>query len=230
MVSRLSMEDTRMSGFESLKEDDDADDLDNVDEANDEDDNYHVEEGTDIHNAEEISRTNNDILVKKVQVSALENSYNGRTLVNAMQDSVDTPKANLCLQEIGQFQDMSKLSELEKEEVKTDGCKEQVDVHSSGYYACHAGSGSTELHRSSTEVAFCPKEVRRIVEMEALQEKNAQSHTMRKIIVFASLGIKHGCEDMYELDFNRFSIVRKGDSLQNPGVITLTFYLYCKNS
>ncbi|KAI6704046.1 hypothetical protein NL676_013182 [Syzygium grande] len=217
MVSGLSMEDTRMSGFESLKEDDDADDLDNVDEANDEDDNYHVKDGTDIHNAEENSRTNNDILVKKVQVSALENSYNGRTLVNAMQDSVDTPKANLCLQEIGQFQDMSKLSELEKEEVKTEGCKEQVDVHSSGYYACHAGSGSTELRRSSTEVAFCPKEVRRIVEMEALQEKNAQSHTMRKIIVFASLGIKHGCEDMYELDFNHFSIVRKGDSLQNPG-------------
>ncbi|XP_030533269.1 uncharacterized protein LOC115742887 [Rhodamnia argentea] len=203
MVYQMSMEHTRMLGFENLKDGDDSDDFDNVDEANDEDDNYHGEDGVDIHNAEENSRTNNDIIAKKVQVMA-----------------VDTPKSNLCLQEIGQVQDMSKLGELENEEVKTEDCKEQVEVHSSGYYACHAGSGSIQQRRSSTKVAFCPKEVRRIVELEALQEKNAQSHTMRKIIVFASLGIKHGCEDMYELDFDHFSILRKGEpfvSLQSPG-------------
>ncbi|OMO64263.1 hypothetical protein CCACVL1_21935 [Corchorus capsularis] len=50
-----------------------------------------------------------------------------------------------------------------------------------------------------------------MLETDALLLKNAQSHTLRKIIVFASLGIRHGCEDMYELDFNHFSILRKGD-------------------
>lgn len=220
MVNSISMEDTRMLGFENSKDGDHANDLDNVDEANDEDDDYHGEDGTDIHNAEQNLRISNDILAKKVQAPALENSYNGRTLMHATQDSVDTPKANLWLQEIGQVQDMSKLGELEKEEGLTEGCKERVEAHSSGYYACHAGSGSTALHKNSTKVAFCPKEVRRIVDVEALQEKNAQSHTMRKIIAFSSLGIKHGCEDLYELDFNHFSILRKGEpfvSLQNPG-------------
>lgn len=219
------MEDTRISGLENVKVGDDADDFDNVDEGNDEDDNYHSEDGTDIHNAEENLRTSNDVLAREVHVLALENSYYGSTLMNAMQDTADKPKVNLCSPEIGQVQHVSKLGEFGKEEVKTEGCKEHVEVHSSGYYACHAESGSTALHKSSTKVAFCPKEVRRIVELEALQEKNAQSHTMRKIIVFASLGIKHGCEDIYELDFNHFSILRKGEpfvSLQNPGVITLT--------
>ncbi|GMN49885.1 hypothetical protein TIFTF001_019043 [Ficus carica] len=66
------------------------------------------------------------------------------------------------------------------------------------------------------KVAFCPREVKRVIDSEALQQKNAQSHTMRKIIVFASLGIRHGCEDMYELDFNHFSILRKGEPYESP--------------
>lgn len=171
MVNSISMEDTRMLGFENLKDGDHANDLDNVDGANDEDDDYHGEDSTDIHNAEQNLRISNDILAKKVQAPALENSYNGRTLMHATQDSVDTPKTNLWLQEIGQVQDMSKLGELEKEEGLTGVCKEHVEAHSSGYYACHAGSGSTALHKNSTKVALCPKEVRRIVDMEALQEK-----------------------------------------------------------
>ncbi|KAF8031440.1 hypothetical protein BT93_D0602 [Corymbia citriodora subsp. variegata] len=209
MVNLMGMEETHMLGLENLKDGDNANDFGNVDEAKHKDDNYHGEDSSDIHNAEENSLNSNDVLAKKVQESALENSYNDRTLMHATQDSVDTPKANLCLQEIGQVQDKPKLSELEKEEAKKEVAKN-----------IHAGSGSTALHKNSTKVAFCPKEVRRIVEMEVLQEKNAQSHTMRKIIVFASLGIKHGCEDMYELDFNHFSILRKGEpfvSLQNPG-------------
>lgn len=75
-------------------------------------------------------------------------------------------------------------------------------------------------------MAFCPKEVKRIIELEELLLKNAQSHTIRKIIVFASLGIRHGCEDMYELDYNHFSILRKGEpyvSLNNPGVKLFNF-------
>lgn len=74
------------------------------------------------------------------------------------------------------------------------------------------------------KVAFCPKEVEKILESEVLLQKNAQSHTMRKIIAFSSLGIRHGCEDLYELDFNHFKILRKGEpyiSPDNPGVRTL---------
>lgn len=81
------------------------------------------------------------------------------------------------------------------------------------------------------KVAFCPREVKRVIDSEALQQKNAQSHTIRKIIVFASLGIRHGCEDMYELDFNHFSILRKGEPYEsptNPGVSKLTTS-FCKN-
>lgn len=84
-----------------------------------------------------------------------------------------------------------------------------------------SGRVSVSQHRKPLKVAFCPKEVKRIIGCEALSQKNAQSHTIRKIIVFASLGIRHGCEDMYELDFNHFSIVKKGEpyvSPRNPGV------------
>ncbi|XP_050213201.1 uncharacterized protein LOC126664722 isoform X2 [Mercurialis annua] len=85
--------------------------------------------------------------------------------------------------------------------------------------ACRTRPGGNIL-LSNRKVAFCPKEVKRILESEVLLEKNAQSHTMRKIIVFASLGIRHGCDDMYELDFNHFTIQRKGEpyvSVNDPG-------------
>ncbi|KAI3680533.1 hypothetical protein L6452_35305 [Arctium lappa] len=68
----------------------------------------------------------------------------------------------------------------------------------------------------SQKMPFCPKEVTRILELKELFLKNAESHTIRKIIVFASLGIKHGCEDMYELDFDHFKILQKGDPYESP--------------
>ncbi|KAG9454035.1 hypothetical protein H6P81_006939 [Aristolochia fimbriata] len=70
--------------------------------------------------------------------------------------------------------------------------------------------------RKSPKVAFCPKEVRRIMESEELKLRNAQSHTIRKILVFAPLGIRHGCDDVYELDFNDFKILRKGEPYVSP--------------
>ncbi|KAK3039702.1 hypothetical protein RJ639_027043 [Escallonia herrerae] len=76
------------------------------------------------------------------------------------------------------------------------------------------------MQKKPPKVAFCPKEVKKIINLEELLPENAQSHTIRKIIVFASLGIRHGCEDMYELDFNHFSIVKKGEpyvSSSDPG-------------
>ncbi|KAK7292410.1 hypothetical protein RIF29_08189 [Crotalaria pallida] len=96
-------------------------------------------------------------------------------------------------------------------------------------------------NKKPPKVAFCPKEVKRIIECEALQQKNAQSHTIRKIIVFASLGIRHGCEDMYELDINHFSIMKKGEPYvsprnpgehvlyDNPGVKRKVFYPHREN-
>ncbi|KAF4372535.1 hypothetical protein F8388_027208 [Cannabis sativa] len=77
-------------------------------------------------------------------------------------------------------------------------------------------SGSISHSKKPPKVAFCPREVKRIIVSEALEQKNAQSHTIRKIIVFASLGIRHGCEDMYELDFNHFSILKKGEPYESP--------------
>ncbi|CAL0325849.1 unnamed protein product [Lupinus luteus] len=104
---------------------------------------------------------------------------------------------------------------------------------------------SESLHvsqnRKPPKVAFCPKEIRRIIESEALLQKNAQSHTIRKIIVFGSLGIRHGCEEMYELDFNHFSIMNKGEPYvsprnpgehvlyENPGVKRKLFYPQLQN-
>ncbi|OIT37621.1 PREDICTED: uncharacterized protein LOC109240506 [Nicotiana attenuata] len=80
--------------------------------------------------------------------------------------------------------------------------------------------GSSFSHKKSVKVAFCPKEVKKILESKELSVKNAQSHTIRKILVFSSLGIRHGCEDMYELDFKHFSILHKGEQYtdsKNPG-------------
>lgn len=84
-------------------------------------------------------------------------------------------------------------------------------------------------HEKHPKIAFCPKEVKRIIDSEELLLKNAQSHTIRKILVFASLGIRHGCEDLYELEFSHFTILRKGEpfvSSKDPGV-KLSFSLYC---
>ncbi|KAL2650515.1 hypothetical protein R1flu_018643 [Riccia fluitans] len=58
------------------------------------------------------------------------------------------------------------------------------------------------------------------MESGVLALKNAQSHTMRKIIVFASLGLRHGCDDLYELSFDHFSVEQRGEpfiSSKQPG-------------
>lgn len=107
------------------------------------------------------------------------------------------------------------LSDEVKESTEAYTAGLDVEVPSSGYVRV------SSQNRKPRKVAFCPKEVKRIIECEGLLEKNAQSHTIRKIIVFASLGIRHGCEDMYELDLNHFTILNKGEpyvSPRNPGV------------
>ncbi|KAK7829480.1 hypothetical protein CFP56_029409 [Quercus suber] len=129
------------------------------------------------------------------------------------------------------------LKKLDRKETKNVGeYKAPPRILTFDKEVCHPGPGSLSLHKKPPKTAFCPKEVKRIIESEILFQKNAQSHTIRKIIVFASLGIRHGCEDMYELNFNHFSILRKGEPFispkdpgehvlyENPGVRRKVFY------
>ncbi|RZC80413.1 hypothetical protein C5167_042994 [Papaver somniferum] len=114
--------------------------------------------------------------------------------------------------------------------------KPQLEIHNCIQETGHKGFGSMSSNNKPLKVPFCPKEVKKIIESEALSSKNAQSHTIRKIIVFASLGIRHGCEDMYDLNFSHFSILHKGEPYvspkspgehvlyENPGVRRKVFY------
>ncbi|QHO51017.1 hypothetical protein HN51_002787 [Arachis hypogaea] len=127
-----------------------------------------------------------------------------------------------------------KTNHSEKREVKSqEGTKireTEFEVPSSGFIILKS------QNKKPPKVAFSPKEVKRIIESEALLQKNAQSHTIRKIIVFSSLGIRHGCEDMYELDLKHFSILNKEEPYvsptnpgehvlyENPGVRKKIFY------
>lgn len=129
-------------------------------------------------------------------------------------------------QEVQEYQktsDMLLAPHSKKVEVKTQqGNKsKEAEAYAAALEVPSLGSVRVSENRKSQKAAFCPKEVKRIIESEALKQKNAQSHTIRKIIVFASLGIRHGCEDMYELKFNHFRILKKGEpyvSPKNPGV------------
>ncbi|XP_024637614.1 uncharacterized protein [Medicago truncatula] len=128
-------------------------------------------------------------------------------------------------QEVQEYQktsDMLLAPHSKKVEVKTQqGNKsKEAEAYAAALEVPSLGSVRVSENRKSQKAAFCPKEVKRIIESEALKQKNAQSHTIRKIIVFASLGIRHGCEDMYELKFNHFRILKKGEpyvSPKNPG-------------
>lgn len=116
------------------------------------------------------------------------------------------------------YTDLANGRDLEKHDKKeTEGIgafKAPRDILISGWES--AVSGIAVLNKKPSKVPFCPKEVKRILESDHLSLKNAQSHSIRKIIVFASLGIRHGCEDMYELDFNHFTILRKGEPYVSP--------------
>nr|XP_009769825.1 PREDICTED: uncharacterized protein LOC104220621 [Nicotiana sylvestris] len=104
-----------------------------------------------------------------------------------------------------------------KKEIKEQVLKENLGEASDPPFRRQESSFS---HKKSVKVAFCPKEIKKILESKELSLENAQSHTIRKILVFSSLGIRHGCEDMYELDFNHFSILHKGEQYtdsKNPG-------------
>ena len=71
-----------------------------------------------------------------------------------------------------------------------------------GYAVVEVGFTSVS-NRNPSKVVFCPKEVKSILEFEVLLQKYVHSHTIRKIIVFASLNITHGSEDKNELFLNQ---------------------------
>ncbi|KVH89626.1 hypothetical protein Ccrd_008386 [Cynara cardunculus var. scolymus] len=149
----------------------------------------------------------------------LENSKHTDSLLEFEENSVDSDDGN--------DKDFNG-NEIEQKDDNLEGEKQCTDSLCIGNYA--VGHGDTiekerinmklSMQIKSQKMPFCPKEVTRILKSKELFLKNAQSHTVRKIIVFASLGIKHGCEDMYNLDFNHFKILQKGapyESPQNPG-------------
>ncbi|KAI9123773.1 hypothetical protein K1719_005073 [Acacia pycnantha] len=175
----------------------------------------------------------------KSEMSSQHNNNNNaeRSLVNWM--SIDNDTQNLHLEKFKDSDSFGDFDETDSDdecdynyddhedqnvnEVKTNEGKENEET-GANYDAARRGFRSSEFtsvsNRNPLKVAFCPKEVKSILESEVLLQKNAQSHTIRKIIVFASLGIRHGCEDMFELDFNHFSILKKGEphvSPKNPG-------------
>lgn len=89
------------------------------------------------------------------------------------------------------------------------------------YPVGYRGAGILSSYKKAPKIALCPMELKKILESGVLALKIAQSHTMRKIIVFSCLCIRHGCEDFYELDFNHFQILQRGEpykSTKEPGV------------
>ena len=216
LVNWMSMDETQFLQYEKVKDGESTADCDDTDDSDDEEDDYHEENG--INNdhkegeANESSRS-----TKELNYAVIESSQHSRDMNQEL-----TETQPIC-DETELIRDQNRK---EVENMVRNSRSPQTGMHNLGRYTnCHTGSGSISQNKKPPKVAFCPKEVKRIIESEALQQKNAQSHTIRKIIVFASLGIRHGCEDMYELDFNHFSILRRGEPYEsptNPGVSRLS--------
>ncbi|KAK2644484.1 hypothetical protein Ddye_019679 [Dipteronia dyeriana] len=230
LVNWMSMDETQFLHFDKLKDiGESAVDCDDTDETDDEDDDCYEEDDTnaDLKNKEidENVRSSNSEVKEQLHdqegfdpelLPCSDNFFynqNKPIVPNASQgtngDRSDTQTIN---------GDLNKHEA--KEEIKIGEYKQPEEVLISRKEVCHIGTGSIVANKKPSKVPFCPKEVKKMLESKALLLKNSQSHTIRKILVFASLGIRHGCEDMYELDFSHFSILRKGElyvSPKNPG-------------
>lgn len=233
------MDETQFLHFEKFKDGDSTADCDDTDESDDEDDDYREEDDINsdhkVGDIDENSRIANELkeylhdgVDEGSHIPCLQNSSGGQseptyTIVN--HETNKYQKENYIVPDKQPVYDERELKRVERNEPKkTGGHKAPLEILTFDKEACHTGPGSLSLHKKPPKVAFCPKEVKRIIEPDILLQKNAQSHTIRKIIVFSSLGIRHGCEDLYELDFSHFSILRKGEpyvSPKNPGVSSL---------
>lgn len=212
LVNWMSMDETQFLQYEKVKDGESTADCDDTDDSDDEEDDYH--EGDGVNNdrkegeANESSRNTNDANYVVIEPSHVNQETNE-----------EPPETHPICDDIELIKDQNTK---EVDNKITNYKAPPTGILNLGRYTnCQAGSGSITHNKKPPKMAFCPREVKRIIESEALEQKNAQSHTIRKIIVFASLGIRHGCEDMYELDFNHFSILRKGEPYEsptNPGV------------
>lgn len=237
LVNWMSMDDTQFLHFEKFKDSDLAADFDDTDDSDDEDDDDEDDINGDhkVRVATESSRTVNELneyLPEGVDggshMQCLESCSVGQsepTFSFVNREMSENRKEIVLVPDTKPVYDEKELKKLDRKETKKVGeVKAPPRILTFDKEVCHPGPGSLSLHKKPPKTAFCPKEVKRIIESEILFQKNAQSHTIRKIIVFASLGIRHGCEDMYELNFNHFSILRKGEpfiSLKEPGVSNL---------
>ncbi|KAG7962887.1 hypothetical protein I3843_09G089600 [Carya illinoinensis] len=247
LVSWMRKDENHFFHYEKFKDGDSTADCDDTDDSDDENDDYHEED--DINSGHKVGN------IDETSITAIEREECPREggdeglLIPCLESSSGVqlePTFSIVSQETNENQnengmapdtqpgyDKRELKRLDRKETKnTEGQKELSEFLCFDKGVCH----SLSLQKKPPKVAFCPKEVKKIIESNILLQKNAQSHTIRKIIVFASLGIRHGCEDMYELDFNHFSILRKGEPYvsptnpgehvlyENPGVRRKVFY------
>ncbi|KAK9268114.1 hypothetical protein L1049_010554 [Liquidambar formosana] len=231
IVNWMSMDETQFLHSEKFKDGNSAADCDATDDSDDEDDDRYEEDDIDVEHKDKEHDKNSiagnelkehlhkECIDKGIHIPCLESFSNGQsepTFPNESQETNEDAKKD-CLLLDKRPVNKRELNEPDRNETKKNGeCQASSMTLTSGQEVFHEGSGSISLYKRPPKVAFCPKEVKRIIESETLLLKNAQSHTIRKIIVFASLGIRHGCEDMYELDFNHFSILRKGEPYVSP--------------
>ncbi|GLT83269.1 hypothetical protein SLE2022_015670 [Rubroshorea leprosula] len=232
LVNWMSMDDTQFLLFDKFKEAEFAADCDDTDESNDEDDLFEEDDTkTDLKDrTNEENITSVDEVKEQLHAGGLNQKNHMIALESFSVDQVeqtcadqtshirkDDRENNSVLLDTNSAYNKRDLKKHEKKETRRTGeYKEPADILTSGQEVDHIVSGSIALNKKPSKVPFCPKEVKKILEADVLLLKNAQSHTIRKIIVFASLGIRHGCEDMYELDFNHFSILRKGEPYVSP--------------
>lgn len=212
LVSWMSMDETQFVHCEKLKECDVTVDGVDTDETDDEDDYY--QEEIDV----------------PFDIKDWEINGNSKSVHDVEQDidldsNAGYSENRSCAENKPTFVDeQTEAEEYGKgQEPKTE-VEERSEAKKTLVY--NVGLRNVSLQRKPPKLAFCPKEVKGIIESEILLQKNAQSHTMRKIVVFSCLGIRHGCEEIYELDFNHFSILRKGEpfiSPQDPGVSSSRF-------
>uniref|UniRef100_A0A0A0LS12 Uncharacterized protein n=2 Tax=Cucumis sativus TaxID=3659 RepID=A0A0A0LS12_CUCSA len=215
LVSWMSMDETQFVHCEKLKECDIRVDSVDTDETDDEENYYH--EGREIPFDIKDWEINGNSKGANDPKQHIYLDSNSRYLENHSGAENNQTKAK----EYGKIQEAK--SEVEDKSEKTKNFElydRPPNILVSGNEVCKVGFRNVSLQKKPPKLAFCPKEVKRIIESEVLLQKNAQSHTMRKIIVFSCLGIRHGCEEIYDLDFDQFSILRKGEpfiSPQNPG-------------
>ncbi|CAK9327321.1 unnamed protein product [Citrullus colocynthis] len=218
LISWMSMDETQFVHCEKLKECDITVDCVDTDETDDDEEDYY-HEGREIPfdikdweingNCKSVNDAKQDVYLDS-NTGYLENHSGAE---NKQTKAKEHGKRQEPKSEV---EDRSEKNETKNIELY-DGTP---NIIASGNEVYKVGFRNVSLQRKPPKLAFCPKEVKGIIESEVLLQKNAQSHTMRKIIVFSCLGIRHGCEEIYELDFNHFSILRKGEpfiSPQNPG-------------